>query len=887
MLCQNCKKREAVTTFSRVINGRRVSANLCTECAEKIAGDPFSSAGNFGPYSSFSDYAPQSEQVDITELFSERAKETLQEAAKIALEKKLKNIDTEHLLYALTKDGDVMNKVFKELDVDQDGLGSYLEQQMTEGSYTGEAPGLTPRAKQVLQLSFQEAQELGHNYIGSEHILLALIREGEGLAAQILQKYAVSHTKARQVIVKIIGEGDRSGKKIKQKSTTPTLDKYSRDLTVLAGQGKIDPVIGRSDEISRVIEILARRKKNNPVLIGEPGVGKTAIAEGLAQRVISGNVPDVLKRKKVKQLDIALLLAGSKFRGEFEERAKKVISELEKVGREVIVFIDELHTIVGTGAKEGELDLSNMLKPSLARGDLQVIGATTINEYKKYIEKDAALERRFQPVLVDEPTVDQTIEILRGIRDRYEAHHRIKISDQALVSSAELSDRYIKDRFLPDKAIDIIDEASSRLKIQFTSEPQDLHQKKDELKKLERERESLSRVGKHKEAADLKIKVDKLILEIKPLEEEWNKQKGTGSPELKLEHVAEIVSRMTGVPVTELKHEERERLLNLEEKLHKRIIGQDEAVKAVSAAVRRARVGLKNPNRPIASFIFLGPTGVGKTELTKALAFQIFGDEDSVIHLDMSEYMERHTVARLIGAPPGYIGYEEGGQLTERIRRHPYSVILLDEIEKAHSDVFNILLQILEEGRLTDGKGKTVDFKNTIIIATSNIGADLILENIGKINKDDEREKKGGQIIKFKDHNEGTKPVMSWSKLKERLMEIMKKSFRPEFLNRVDEIILFKSLNPEEVVSIAKLEVEKLRRLLEAQGISLEITESALRQIANEGFEPSFGARPLRRVIQNQLENPISTEILEGNFVKGDKIKIDFTSERFRFEKGE
>ncbi|MBU0976235.1 MAG: ATP-dependent Clp protease ATP-binding subunit [Patescibacteria group bacterium] len=827
----------------------------------------------------FSDYSAPSERTNIADLLSERAKEAIGEALKIASAKKAKNMDTEHLLYGLTQNDEVMDRVFKELDIDKEALIEFLDEQMSEGTYEGEQPGLTPRAKRVLELAFQEARELGHNYIGSEHIFLGLIRECEGLAAQTLGKYGISHTKARQAIVKVVGEGDKEGKKIKDKSETPNLDKYSRDLTQIAKEGKIDPVIGRSDEITRVVEILSRRKKNNPVLIGEPGVGKTAIAEGLAQRIATENVPEVLRGKKVKALDIGQLLAGSKFRGEFEERAKKVINEIEKAGRDVILFIDELHTIVGSGAQEGQLDLSNMLKPALARGDLQVIGATTLSEYKKYIEKDAALERRFQPILIEEPTVDQTIEILKGIRDKYEAHHRVKISNEALIFAAELSDRYIKDRFLPDKAIDIVDEAASHVRLDVTSEPEELRSKHSEIKKLESERESLTRGNKHKEAAELKQRIEKLKEEINPLEDEWRKKRGTGTPEVQKEDIAEIISRSTGIPVSELKEEEREKLIKLEERIHEKIIGQDEAVKAVSESIRRARVGLKNPKRPIASFIFLGPTGVGKTELTSALAELVFGDEEAMIRLDMSEYMERHAVSRLVGSPPGYVGHEEGGQLTEQVRQHPYSVILIDEIEKAHPDVFNILLQILEDGRLTDGKGRTVDFKNTIIIATSNVGADMILEHLGGTKDTDD-----GKMIKFQD-KKGEKKTKSWDELKEELMKELKKVFRPEFINRVDDIIVFHALDKDQILQIVDLEIAKTSQLLKGQGISLEVTPKAKLKLGEMGYDPQFGARPLRRVIQKEVENPLADKMLSSEFKSGDAVKVKLAKGMFVFEK--
>jgi len=727
------------------------------------------------------------ESVDISAYFSQRAKDIIQMAAEKVIDSGSRNIDTEHLLWAAINYDDVVVRVLKELKIDNELLQDQLNEVIgSDEGITHGTPGLTPRAKEVLQLAFYESQELGHHYIGGEHILLGLIEEREGIAAQIFEKYGISLTQARQAVIKVVGEGDESGEKVEESSITPTLDKYSRDLTKLAKEGKIDPVIGRSDEITRVIQILCRRKKNNPVLIGEPGVGKTAIAEGLAYRIATGNVPEVLLHKTVKELDVAALIAGASHRGEYEERIQKVLKELEKSGRDTILFIDELHTIVGSGAPEGQMDLSNMLKPALARGDIQIIGATTLSEYKKYIEKDAALERRFQIVLVGEPTVDQTIEILRGLRDRYEAHHRVKISDEAITAAAVLSEKYIQDRFLPDKAIDLIDEAASKVKLEVSSEPEELRELKRKIESMEKEREALTRSGNYEKAAEIKVEIEKLKTKLEPLVEKWNKVKGTGTPVVKTEDVAEVLSRATGIPVTELCEEERDRLLKLEETLHQRVVGQDEAVKAVSEAVRRSRVGLKDPRKPIASFLFMGPTGVGKTLLAKALAKQIFGDEDAIIRIDMSEYMEKFSVSRLIGSPPGYVGYEEGGQLTEAVRRKPYCVILLDEIEKAHSDVFDILLQVLDDGRLTDAQGRTVSFKNTIIIATSNIGANKIQEFLRKGEKD-------------------------WNKLKQELMTDLKAYFKPEFLNRLDDIIVFKSLDKKQIKEIARILLEDVK----------------------------------------------------------------------------
>lgn len=854
--------------------------------------DPFGNGDD--PFNQFSSYNGASERVDITQLFSERTQRTIQEAAGITVEYKQRNIDSEHLLLALLKSDELTEKLLKDLNLNKDQLIEYVESLLSEGTQETTNIGITPRAKQILQLAFQEARELGHNYIGTEHLILGILREGEGLAYQVLKKNGITHPQARQAVIKLVGEGDKEGEKLKSHSLTPELDKYSKDLTEIALQGKIDPVVGRADEITRIIEILSRRKKNNPVLIGEPGVGKTAIVEGLAQRISTNNVPDILKNKRVKALDLGMLVAGSKFRGEFEERAKKFITELEKAEREVILFIDELHTIVGSGSREGELDLANMIKPALARGELQVIGATTLNEYKKYIEKDAALERRFQPILVDEPNVEQTIEILRGIRDRYEAHHRIKISDEALVSAAQLSDRYIKDRFLPDKAIDVIDESASKVRLRVTAEPEELRTLKLEVEKLERERESLTRANKHKESAELKVKIEQKKEQMKPIEEEWKRRVGTGSPEVTYEDIAEVISKMTGVPVTSLKKEEKVSLMNLENKLHEKIVGQDEAVKIVSEAVRRSRVGLKNPTRPTAVLLFMGPTGVGKTELAKVLTELVFGDESAMLRLDMSEFMEKHSVAKLIGSPPGYVGYEEGGQLTEKVRRQPYSLILLDEIEKAHPDVLNILLQLFDEGRLTDSKGRTIDFKNTIIIMTSNLGAELIINTLNKISKSPIKSAPvtaqnltESKIIKMKSKNndDNSDANKAWDEMMTEMNAVIKKSFKPEFVNRIDEIVVFKALSIKEVENIVRLMLEKTSRLLNAQKISVEYSEDAVKEIAKIGYDPQYGARPLQRIIRRYIENPLSEKILSEEVSENDKVLVGFKNGVFTFNK--
>ncbi|MDD4561597.1 MAG: ATP-dependent Clp protease ATP-binding subunit, partial [Syntrophomonadaceae bacterium] len=787
-------------------------------------------------------------------------------------------IGTEHILLGLLKEGEgVGARALLNMGVDLQKVREEITRLIgTDGINAERAAGdlpITPRAKKVFNLAFDEARLQGVNYVGTEHLLLALIREEEGVAGQVLISMGVRLDQVREQVMLLLGgeasagfnvnpyqeqPGPMAATQIKKKSRskTPTLDAFSRDLTQDAAEERLDPVIGREKEIERVVQILSRRTKNNPVLIGDPGVGKTAIVEGLAQRINDNQVPEILNNKRVVALDLSTMVAGTKYRGEFEDRLTKIVNEIKLAG-DVIIFIDELHTIVGAGAAEGAIDAANILKPSLARGEFQCVGATTLNEYRKHIEKDAALERRFQPIVVDEPGEEESIEILKGLRDRYEAHHGVKIKDEAITAAVKLSVRYISDRFLPDKAIDLIDEAGSRVRLANYVLPEELKEKESHMEELIKEKEEAINAQEYEKAAQLRDQEQKLRDTIENERKEWVSKRNLQGGSVGEEEIAEIVASWTGIPISKLAIEESERLVHLEDILHQRVVGQEEAVKAVSRAVRRARAGLKNPQRPIGSFVFLGPTGVGKTELARALAEAMFGSEDAILRLDMSEYMEKHAVSRMIGSPPGYVGYDEGGQLTEKVRRKPYSVILLDEIEKAHPDVFNILLQILEDGRLTDGQGRTVDFRNSVVIMTSNVGAQNLnaTKKVGFTSAVDEAE--------------------NYSRMKERVMEQLKHTFRPELMNRIDEMIVFASLNEAELKQIIDILLLDLTKRVEENGYTMEINVAARELIMKEGYEPAYGARPLKRAIQKLVEDRVSEEILKRTVEPGDKILID------------
>ena len=808
------------------------------------------------------------------ERFTEKARRVVIYAQEEARMLNQNYIGTEHLLLGLIREQDgIAAKALESLNISLDDVHGQVEELIGRGTYVpnGHIP-FTPRAKKVLELSLREALQLGHNYIGTEHVLLGLIREGEGVAAQVLLNLGADLEKVRSAVIQLLsgynGSTGEQGDEEHGGSSGQLIDEFGRNLTKQAHEGKLDPVVGREQEIERVMQILSRRTKNNPVLIGEPGVGKTAVVEGLAQKIAADEVPETLRNKQLYTLDLAALVAGSKYRGEFEERLKKVMKEIHERG-DIILFIDEMHTLVGAGAAEGAIDAASIIKPALARGELQTIGATTLDEYRKYVEKDSALERRFQPIQVGEPSVEETIEILRGLRDRYEAHHRVSITDGALEAAANLADRYISDRFLPDKAIDLVDEAGSKMRIKMMTAPPDVREVEDRLRAVRQEKEAAIEAQEFEKAAALRDKEKQALAEKRAVEEEWLKPEKSRVVEVTEAEIAQIVSMWTGIPVTALTEEETAKLLRMEGSLHQRVIGQDEAVTAVSKAIRRARAGLKNANRPSGSFIFLGPSGVGKTELAKALAEFLFGSEDALVSLDMSEYMEKHTVSRLVGSPPGYVGFEEGGQLTERVRRKPYSVILFDEIEKAHPDVFNVLLQILEEGRLTDAQGHKVDFKNTIIIMTSNVGARDIT--------------KGKTTLGFSQSAAGG---ITHEAIKDRVTGELKKLFRPELLNRVDEVIVFHELTTDEISSIVDLMMNELRVQLISRGVGIALSSEARDLLAKEGFDPAFGARPLRRAIQRLVEDPLSEEMLAGHWVAGDVVELGVKDGVLVFTKG-
>ena len=807
------------------------------------------------------------------EKFSERARRVLTLAQEEAKYFNHNYIGTEHILLGLVREEEgVGAKVLGNLGVGLSKVRSAVEFIIGRGEKpsTGEI-GLTPRAKRVIELAIDEARHLGHNYIGTEHLLLGLLREGEGeategrgVAADVLDSFGITLERARTETTRVLGEGATRARPARSTSRTPALDQLGIDLTAAAQAGKLDPVIGRVKEIERVIQILSRRTKNNPALIGEPGVGKTAIVEGLAHRIIAGDVPETLERKRIITLDMGAVVAGTKYRGEFEERLKKVIDEIKTSGN-CVLFIDEFHTMVGAGAAEGAIDAANILKPSLARGELQCIGATTLDDYRKYVERDAALERRFQPILVEEPSVDETLDILRGVKERYEEHHQLIISDKALSSAATLSARYIPDRFLPDKAIDLIDEAASRVRIRHRTIPITLKEARRAEDNVRKDKEAALATQQYDYAAELRQRELQIEEKIKKMEEEWQAEQKQEKPVVSEEDIAEVVSMWTGIPVVQLASDETSRLLNMEEALHKRIIGQDEAINVIAKAVRRARAGIKDPRHPIGNFVFLGPTGVGKTELVRALAEFMFGSEDTLIRLDMSEFMERHAVSRLVGAPPGYVGFEEGGQLTEAVRRKSYCAILLDEIEKAHPDVFNILLQIFDDGHLTDAKGRRVDFRNSIIVMTSNIGAELI--------------RKGSTIGFASRSDEAKTQQIDYERMKEKLLGELKKTFRPEFLNRVDGVVVFHSLTKEHIRKIVDLMLAQVSQQLAEKGIKLEVTDAAKDFLGEKGYDEVFGARPLRRVIQDMVEDKLSESLLRGKFRPEDTAIVDLEGE--------
>ena len=863
MICEVCGKNLANVHYKSVINGKIHEVYLCSACASR----------GFKQKNSQEMYK-NAKEVDgmsfFESKFTDKAEQVIKKATETAKSWGHSYVGTEHILFGLAnEENSVAFNVLKENDIKSEDVLSCIKNIKGLDMPVTSVRGLTPRVKRIIELSLLEAQKLGHSYIGTEHILMAILRDGESVAARIIAELSGNPERIYYDLIKSFGNETRAEEMTEEMSnhqnkttSTPTLDSYGIDLTKQASEGKFDPVIGRDKEIERVIQILSRRTKNNPCLIGEPGVGKTAIAEGLAQKIKEGSVPEILKDKRVVALDLSSMVAGAKYRGEFEERMKKAVDEI-KAAKNIILFIDEIHTIVGAGAAEGAIDASNILKPSLARGEIQLIGATTINEYRKYIEKDAALERRFQPITVGEPTVDETIMILMGLRDKYEAHHKVEITDDALIAAAKLSSRYITDRFLPDKAIDLVDEAASRMKLQSFTAPKELNNLRAEYDKVKAEKESAIVAQDFEKAASLRDREAELAKQIDESRDSWKKETQVKKTAVTETEIADIISDWTGIPVNRLQEKEGERLLKLSEVLHERVIGQNEAVDALARAVKRGRVGLKDPKRPIGSFIFSGPTGVGKTELCKALAEAVFGDENSMVRIDMSEYMEKHSVSRLVGSPPGYVGYEEGGQLSEKVRRKPYCVVLFDEIEKAHPDVFNMLLQILEDGILTDSQGRKIDFKNTIIIMTSNVGAKHLVSTKQSLGFGNE----------IKTENE-------YEQIKNSVLSDLKNTFRPEFLNRVDDIIVFNRLNKDEIIKIADKMLKSLFERLEANDIHATITDEAVSFLADAGFDAVYGARPLRRAIVSKVEDMLAEAMLEGTVKSGDNIKLELDNDK-------
>jgi ATP-dependent Clp protease ATP-binding subunit ClpC len=872
MICENCRVRPASVQVYRQQGAQRNANYLCTQCARQLGMIGAQGQAGTNPFEMLQNLVHQQHQGpgNFFEALNSEAREAVMRAREASAgTTRTAAIGTDHLLAGIVGGENVATEALRRIGANVDGLREHFKE--FKGDPGDQIYTFTPSVKRVLQLSFAAARQMGMVQVGTEHLLLGMLGEGDGNASHILSQYGAGDADAlRREIARLlqqrgaqIGPGAAAGGGMPggpqgpqgPQSQTPILDQVSRDLTEMARNGELDPVIGRAGEISRVVRILSRRTKNNPVLIGEAGVGKTAIAEGLAQRIVSEDIPESLKDKRVLALDVGGLVAGTRFRGDFEERMKQMIQELQTKENDIILFIDELHSIVGAGGAEGAVNASSMLKPALARGELQVVGATTLDEYRKHVEKDPALERRFQPVLVGEPTVDETVAILFGLRDRYEAHHRVHVADEAIIAAAQLSDRYINDRFLPDKAIDLLDEAAAEVRLRSTVPPVDVKRIEEELAALEREKEDAVRAENYEQAAGIKQREAQLRAELDQQQQGWADNRESNAPEVTREDIARILEEWTGVPATSIVQEEAERLLSLEAVLHERVVGQEKAVKAVAEAIRRARAGIKDPKRPVGSFIFLGPTGVGKTELARTLAEFLFGSEEALIRIDMSEFQEKHTVSRLVGAPPGYVGYEEAGQLTEAVRRRPYSVVLFDEIEKAHPDVFNALLQVLDDGRLTDAQGRTVNFQNTIVIMTSNVGSQ--------------------HLVSERQFGFTARDGVDFRETERRALDALERSFRPEFINRIDEIIVFQPLTKEDMLEIVDIMLARLNKHLESQEVQIEVTQGAKEFLAEEGYDPKFGARPLARTIRRFVENPLSSRIIGGEFDPGDTVLVD------------